>query len=118
MDEIRYDKDGNARSFSGEGAVNVFAMAALASGLRLYAKTGMRPNRAWTPTAMMRAAAQHTGKTFKTRDYLGAADALSLKVQAEKDRIERANTPHECRVGQNSNYYGLTPVCCICNKPL
>lgn len=88
MDEIRYDKDGNAQSFSGEGAINVFVMAALASGLRFYAETGMRPNRAWTPTAMMRAASQHTRKTFKVRDYLGAADALSLKVQIEKARID------------------------------
>lgn len=87
MDRIDYDQNGNARTFSGPGAVNVFAMAALASGLRLYAKTGMKPNRAWTPTTMMRAAAHHTGLTFKTRDYLGAADALSVKVQAEKDRI-------------------------------
>ena len=84
---IEYDAQGNARSFVGRDAVNVFAMAALASGLRLYAKTGMRPNRAWTPTAMMRAAAHHTGRTFKARDYIGAADALSAKVQAEKERL-------------------------------
>jgi hypothetical protein len=33
-------------------------------------------NRAYTPTAMMKRAAQITGKTFKARDYVGAADAL------------------------------------------
>lgn len=86
-DEITYRPNGEAQSFSGRGAVNVYVMAALASGLRLYLKTGMKPNRAWTPKAMMAAAAHHTGQTFKPRDYAGAADALSAKVQAEKDRI-------------------------------
>lgn len=47
-------------------------------GLRLYAATGMRPNRAYTPTAMMRMASHITGKKFKARDYLGAAEALKL----------------------------------------
>lgn len=90
-DRIDYNEKGDATTFSGEGAVNVFAMAALASGLRLYAKTGMKPNRAWTPAAMMRTARYHLGdaaKGLKSRDYEKAADLLSLKVQAEKERIE------------------------------
>jgi len=69
-------------SFSGPEAVNVFAMITIASGLRLYAKTGMKPNRAYTPKAMMAAATRYTGLTFKARDYLGAADAL--KAAADK----------------------------------
>jgi len=87
MDNITYDEQGNARSFSGPGAVDVFAMAVLASGLRMYAATGMRPNRAYTPKAMMAAAARHTGLTFKARDYMGAVEALTARVQAEKARI-------------------------------
>lgn len=71
----------------GEEAVNVFAMAALASGLRLYAATGMKPNRMWTPKAMMQAAERHTGQTFKARAYLEAANALSARVQSEKERL-------------------------------
>jgi hypothetical protein len=89
-DRIDYDEKGDARTFTGEGAVNVFAMAAIASALRLYAKTGLRANRAYTPRAMMAAAARHTGRTFKARDYLGAADALTEKVQQEKARIAAA----------------------------
>lgn len=85
--KIEYDKNGDARSFIGTEAVNVFAMAVIASSLRLYAETGMKPNRAYTPSAMMRAAEHHTGLKFKKRDYLGAADALSAKVQAEKERL-------------------------------
>lgn len=89
-DSITYDDKGDARSFTGEGAVNVFAMAVIASGLRMYAKTGMRPNRAYTPTNMMRAARGHLGDAAKgigAREYLKMADKLTEKVQAEKARI-------------------------------
>jgi hypothetical protein len=48
----------------------------IANGLKMYAKCGMMPNRAYTPKAMMAKAAELTGKTFKARDYLGAAQAL------------------------------------------
>lgn len=94
-DRIEYDQNGNARSFVGKGAVNVFAMAAVASALRFYASTGMRVNRAYTPKVMMRYAEQYTGKKFKARDYLGAADALSAKVQAEKERIAQEGAQHD-----------------------
>jgi hypothetical protein len=87
MAHIEYDKDGNARSFVGEEAVNVFAMAALSSGLRLYAKARILPNRGWTPKAMMQAAERYTGMKFKARDYILAADVLSAKVQGEKVRL-------------------------------
>lgn len=89
-DSITYDSNGDARSFNGRGAVNVFAMAAIAAALRLYAKTGMQVNRAYTPTAMMRAARAHLGDTakgIKARDYLGMSYALSARVQTEKARI-------------------------------
>lgn len=84
---ITYDKNGDARSFTGREAVDVFAMAVIASGLRLYAKTRMQPNRAYTPTAMLRAAERHTGRKFKRGQYLEAAEALSARVQSEKARI-------------------------------
>lgn len=48
----------------------------IAAALKLYAKTGMKPNRAYTPTNMLRAAEQITGKKFKRGQYLQAADAL------------------------------------------
>ena len=86
-DRIDYDAEGNARAFVGRGAVDVFAMAALASGLRLYAKTGMKPNRMWTPKAMMQAAERLTGLKFKAREYIAAAEALAARVQMEKERI-------------------------------
>ena len=69
-------KDGRPVSYDGREAVEVFRAKVMASGLRLYAKTGMKPNRMYTPTAMMRCAAEITGRKFKARDYAGAAAAL------------------------------------------
>jgi len=62
--------------FSGPDAVAVYAISALASGLRLYAKTGLKPARAYTPTNMLRQATAYTGQTFKRGQYLEAAAAL------------------------------------------
>ena len=90
MDRIKYNANGDATSFEGRGAVEVFRAAALASGLRLYAKTGMKPNRAWTPTAMSRAAFEVLGdhaKGVSRRDYNRLADLLSQWVEREKARI-------------------------------
>lgn len=84
---ITYDKNGDARSFVGHEAVNVFACAAVASALRFYARTGMRINSAYTPKRMIAFAEEHLGRKFKARDYEGAAAALSERVQSEKARI-------------------------------
>lgn len=73
--------------FTGTG-VDVYRAVVIKSGLELYAKTGMKPNRAYTPTAMMRVAAEITGKTFKKRDYAGAIAALAEWITAApKDGI-------------------------------
>lgn len=55
----------------------VFRARVIAGGLKLYAKTGIMPNRAYTPTNMMRAAREILpGMKFKARDYLKAAQEL------------------------------------------
>lgn len=87
---IEYDENGQARSFVGPEAVDVFAMAVIATGLRLYARTGIRPNRAYTPKAMMAAATRYTGLDFAPRAYEKAAEALTARVQAEKARLAKA----------------------------
>lgn len=61
--------------FVGDDVVR-FQAVSLASALKLYAKTGIKANRAYTPTAMMRTAQKITGKTFASRDYMGASKAL------------------------------------------
>lgn len=48
----------------------------IARALEFYARTGTKVNTAYTPKNMMAAAARLTGKTFKARDYAGAAKAL------------------------------------------
>ena len=79
-------------TFSGPRAVDVFAMLTLASGLRLYAKTGIKPNRAYTPKAMMRAAERHTGMVFKPRDYESAASALTEAAEALAGNLPDGNS--------------------------
>lgn len=54
----------------------VYQAVVIARALDLYASTGIKANRAYTPAAMMRTAAAITGRTFKARDYRGAAAAL------------------------------------------
>lgn len=77
------ERSKNGHVFVGSD-VNIYVLATLASGLRLYAKTGMKPNRNWTPTNMLKAASQHTGKTYKRGQYEQAATDLSALVETAK----------------------------------
>ena len=63
-------------SFVGPDAVAIYRATVIESALRFYARTGMQVNRAYTPTAMIRAAREITGRNLKARDYLGAAEAI------------------------------------------
>lgn len=63
---------------------NIFRAMAVSRALRFYAKTGMKVNSMYTPRNMMGAATQVTGKKFKARDYVGAADALTEWVKNNK----------------------------------
>lgn len=76
-------------TFTGS-AVNVYGAAVVASALRLYARTGIKANRAYTPKNMIATAAKITGKQFKARDYLGAAKALDdwkAQYMADPDKL-------------------------------
>lgn len=53
-----------------------FQCIVIAKALEIYAATGMQVNRAYTPRNMMAKAMELTNKSFKARDYLGAAQAL------------------------------------------
>ena len=63
-------------TFRGPEGVQTYRSIVIASALRLYARTGMQPNRAYTPTRMLAAATEITGMQFKRGQYLAAADAL------------------------------------------
>ena len=89
-DEITYRADGNASSFSGPAAVNVYAMAVLASALRLYATSGIRVSRMYTPIRMMSAGRTYLGddaRGIAARGYAAMAAALVVRVRDEKARI-------------------------------
>ena len=50
-------------TFSGPTEVNTFVMITLKSAIKLYIQTGMKANRAYTPTNMLRKAGELLGKT-------------------------------------------------------
>ena len=78
------ERTDGGRTFVGSD-VNIFRCHVIASALRLYAKTGMKANRAYTPKAMLAAATAETGRTFKgANKYLEAADALDAAANAAK----------------------------------
>ena len=64
-------------------STRVYQMMVVASALRLFAKSGLKVNRNYTPNAMMRAATHLTGKRFKAGDYVGAAEALEVAARGE-----------------------------------
>lgn len=70
--------------FAGAAAVDVYRAIACANGLEMWARAKIRPNRAWTPKAMMRLASALTGEAFSPRDYLGAAKALRRYAERAK----------------------------------
>src|SRR4051812_28662227 len=73
--------------FEGRDGVALFRAIALRSGLRLYAKTGMRPNRMWTPTAMLQAATGYTGQKYRRGQHEKAAADLTLWIDAMRAAI-------------------------------
>lgn len=81
-------------SFTGHG-VSVFQARAIASGLKMFAATGMKPNSRWTPTAMMKTARAivptEVGKRIKARDYLAMSRALTAWADEQTSAIHEAN---------------------------
>jgi len=77
--------EGGATTFAGRDAVEVFRAKTVASALKLYARTRMKVNRAYTPTNMLAVATEITGKKFKRGQYMEAAEALDAwaKQQVE-----------------------------------
>ncbi len=63
-----------------EVSVDEYRALAVRHGLKFYASTGMKPNRAWTPKNMMRVASEYTGNKYKRGEYLKAADDIGRKL--------------------------------------
>lgn len=69
------ERTNGGQSFVGSD-VNIFRALTIASALEFYAKTGMKVNRAYTPTAMIKAANEMTGHRYRRGQYTAAALAL------------------------------------------
>jgi len=76
-------------TFTGKAGVDTYRAIVIKQGLKMYADTGMKPNRAWTPSAMMMAASQITGKLYKRRQYAEAIDDLDDWIKTNGTTGER-----------------------------
>ena len=81
--------------YAGPDAVATFRAYVIASALDLYAKTGIKANRAYTPTAMLRVAKEITGKTFKRGQYAEAAAAIREWASLMRSGIPETSTRPE-----------------------
>jgi hypothetical protein len=68
--------------FTGEQGIATYRAIAIKHGLKLYAKTGLKPNRDWTLSAMLRAAGKITDKTYKPKQILQAIADLEAWIKA------------------------------------
>ena len=66
--------------------VNTFVLVTLKGAIKLYIQTGMKANRAYTPTNMLAKAGELLGKTYKRGQLQQAHDDL----QAKYDEILKA----------------------------
>jgi len=55
---------------------NLYRALAIAKALKLYDNIGMKVNKAYTPTAMLRSAARITGNNYKRGEYMKAHDDI------------------------------------------
>ena len=64
-------------SYSGPDAVAQYRARVLASSLRLYARTGIRPTRGVGPARMLQLASAITHKKYKRGEHMRAADDVT-----------------------------------------
>jgi len=81
--------------FSGEKEVDIYRAVVIKQALQLYAKTGMKVNRAYTPTAMLKAAEGITGITYKRGQYEKAASDINAILIAGI-QPDSGSTPGQC----------------------
>ena len=67
--------------FVGKAGVDTYRAIAIRSGLKLFVQTGLKPNRAWTPTAMLKAAGEITGAKYRRGQYQHAIAGLTEWIE-------------------------------------
>lgn len=68
--------------FTGPAGVATYRAIAIKHGLKMYLACGIKPNRMWTPTNMLRTAGQITGKVYKRGQYALAIADLEAWIVA------------------------------------
>jgi hypothetical protein len=63
-------------TFVGSEAVGNYQKMVVKAAIKMQLDHGMRPNRYWTNTRMLKAVSKHTGKTYK-RGKAGLREALA-----------------------------------------
>lgn len=86
-ENYRTARDGKVTGYVGPIAVSLFQAIVIKNGIKLYADTGLKPNRAYTPSAMLRTAGAITGKTFKRGQYQQAIDALQEWIDPQRAKV-------------------------------
>lgn len=89
---LEYGKHG-ATSIVGPDAIAMFRAFTLASGIRLYLKTGLIPTRGCTPKVMRELATGITKKQYKRSELAKAADDVhewAITMKAALPAIDRA----------------------------
>lgn len=69
-------------TFTGQSGVDTFVAISLKAGIKLYACTGIKPNRMWTATAMLAKATAITGVKFKRGEFFKAVEELEKWIAA------------------------------------
>lgn len=83
---IHYNAKGDAVSFSGKDAVEVFRAATLASAIGLLAK-GIKPTRGLTMKKALAMAERYTGRTYKRTEWEQARADIRVWVQTMKSAL-------------------------------
>jgi hypothetical protein len=78
----------NYSLFAGDKSISIFQLKVLEQALYAWGHHKLRFGRAYTPKSMMQLAAQMTGKQFKPRDYLGAAEACGKRCEELRAEVK------------------------------
>jgi len=81
----------SATVFAGPEAVDVFKHTVMARGLKIYAKTGMKPNRMWKQSAMLKLAGEILGRKFKRGEGELAGELLLEHAKNSAVAINKVN---------------------------
>lgn len=73
----------------------LFRAAVIASALKLYHSTGIKANRAYTPTAMLKAANEITGHHYRRGQYLMAAEGILAWIDQKRAEGETMQTDRQ-----------------------